>query len=106
MRMSHNKLLSGAAGLDAILLEQEGYSALALNGLHINKLMEKLYRQPVSPDLHLLLLLDNDEDGQKAEQDVAKRLIKTGVTFSLYDYLAADGVSQSFLKGFKDIRKS
>lgn len=91
------------SALDAILLEQSGISAVALNGKVGTSLMNILYRQRLPKGLHLVLLLDNDRAGQEASLLLAEKLQKCGVSFSRYDYQAANHLPQSFLNGFKDV---
>lgn len=88
--------------IDAITIEQLGYGAIALNGLHFRKLIEKshmLRRNEVFP----MILLDNDEDGRKAGSKLFQELQWRGVGAYLHDYR---GVLGKFLACFKDVNEA
>jgi 5S rRNA maturation endonuclease (ribonuclease M5) len=88
--------------IDAITIEQLGYGAIALNGLHFRKLIEKshmLRRNEVFP----MILLDNDEDGRKAGTKLFQELQWRGVGAYLHDYRGALG---KFLARFKDVNEA
>lgn len=91
------------SALDAILLEQYGFTAVALNGLGKTRLKTVLENQPVPAGLHLVLLLDNDHAGSKTSLSLVEELQNLGVSVSRYDYQAPKHLPQSFLNGFKDV---
>jgi len=97
------KVVVVESALDAILLEQHGFPAVALNGVATKRLEAILEQQPVSPGLHLILLLDNDAAGRKATRTLHDLLKNFGVPFSRCDYDAPKSHPLSFLNGFKDV---
>jgi len=69
--------------LDAISLFEAGADAIALNGTAgVNKLIKLLQDKPCKRTL--ALSLDKDENGQKAEKDLAKELGKLGIAYIRY----------------------
>lgn len=91
------------SALDAILLEQAGFFAVALNGDSPNALNRAIYSRPIPTGLSLIILLDNDPAGCKASKETCKKIQKSGVIFYRFDYDASSGSPQSFLHGFKDV---
>lgn len=67
----------------AISIMQAGGQAVALNGTGANKLTEKIDAQPTQKTL--LLCLDNDEAGKKAQAELAEHLRERGVPFIGYN---------------------
>lgn len=64
----------------AMSITQEGGTAIALAGTSGKKrLLEQVEKQ--SPSGKLILSLDNDESGQKAQQEIAEALDKLGIPF-------------------------
>ena len=70
--------------LCAISIEQEGGCAVALAGAaNQNLLLKELAEIPARP--LLILSLDNDEPGQKAQDQLAEKLTAAGISFIRYN---------------------
>lgn len=91
------------SALDAILLEQEGFFAVALNGKTPGALVRALYSRPLPEGLSLIILLDNDQDGRDAAVAVCDAIKKSGVSFYRFDYDAPPDSPQAFLHRKKDV---
>lgn len=59
---------------DALSVIESGYSAIALCGLHVEKLVNLLKRYPPNTSLSLAICLDNDTAGQTAAKRLEKEL--------------------------------
>jgi DNA primase len=62
---------------DAIKLHQNGYrKVVALMGWFMSPMQEELIRQHTNPHSQVIVMLDEDEAGQEARQEIAGRLAK------------------------------
>ena len=69
--------------LCAISIMQEGGVAVALNGTGSEKLLKQITDQPTQKTL--VLCLDNDEPGKKAQAELVEKITAQGVTFAEYN---------------------
>lgn len=91
------------SAIDAILLEQAGFFAVALNGKAPKALNLALYKNPLPAGLSLIILMDNDKAGRDAALEVCKAIQKSRVPIHRFDYDAPSGSPQAFLHRFKDV---
>ncbi|PAD76372.1 toprim domain-containing protein [Paenibacillus campinasensis] len=91
------------SALDAILLEQVGFSSVALNGKMPKALSNALYAKPLPTGLSLIILMDNDPAGRDATHVVCNAIQKSGVIFHRFDYDAPSGSPRAFLHHYKDV---
>lgn len=91
------------SAIDAILLEQAGFFAVALNGKAPKALNLAVYKNPLPAGLSLIILMDNDQAGRDAALEVCKAIQKSGVSFRRFDYDAPSGSPQAFLHLKKDV---
>ncbi len=92
------------SALDAILIEQLGYKAIAING--VNNYSKILGKADVirSKDLHIIVLFDNDKSGLNSSIKMYKEVLGEEIDFYMHKY-SKIGVG-SFLYRFKDITEA
>jgi hypothetical protein len=92
------------SALDAILVDQMGYQAVAINSTGNADLLREALPLLKEKRLIVVLLLDNDEDGLRCAKDLAAELKAAGVMHYWHSY-PHDGLL-SYLTKVKDVGES
>lgn len=108
LEQEHSIVFVLESAIDAITMDQLGFSAIAINGTKHYGLLVQKSDVILNKDVYLIILMDNDADGvgAMAGKEIATVLQAIGVRCYLHCYQKNEYTIADFLTRFKDLNEA